>query len=448
VGKPELGELRRVLGAATGAAVCVGVAVGAGILRVPGEVAHELPSATGTMGAWLLGGLVALLDTLVLAEMASSVPRAGGLVAYVGLSFGPATAFVAGWTILLVTWPASMASVAVAIGELIAEGAGSLASDREPTGVARAVASASIAALAAASLLGLRFSSRLEIALSAIKTALLAAVFVAAALALGAEIPGPVPSAAFPAGSALAGALAAAMVSVIFTYDGYADAVYLAGETRDPGRAMPRALFVALGTITGLYLLANAALLAGLGVERLASSRFPALDLVERALGANAATAVAAVALVVLVGALHTYFLTGPRIARLLAEERLALPILGVFDERGRSVAATLFLAAAAIGYALTNSFPELLELMVPLIWATSMLVAIGLLVQRRRAPERPRPFRVPAAPLVAGAHVAIGLAFLASIVGHRPVVLAIDAAAVASGFVVYAAIRRLRRNR
>ena len=85
----SLGELRRILGPATGVAVCCGMAVGAGILRTPGGIAQALPSGAWTFGVWLLGALVATLDVLILAEMGAMLPRVGGLVAYVRLSFGP-----------------------------------------------------------------------------------------------------------------------------------------------------------------------------------------------------------------------------------------------------------------------------------------------------------------------------------------------------------------------
>jgi amino acid transporter len=102
------------------------MAVGAGILRTPGEIAAALPSPGWILAVWLLGAVVATLDVLILAEMAASVPRVGGLVAYVRLSFGRPTAFLVGWSMLLVTWPASLASVAVSIGELLSTGASAL----------------------------------------------------------------------------------------------------------------------------------------------------------------------------------------------------------------------------------------------------------------------------------------------------------------------------------
>jgi APA family basic amino acid/polyamine antiporter len=442
----SLGELRRILGTVTGVAVCCGMAVGAGILRTPGTIAANLPDASWIFGVWCLGALVATLDAFILAEMAAMEPRVGGLVAYVRLSFGPRLAFLVGWSMLLVTWPASLAIVAVAAGELIAGGASTLVVDpsESSTGAGRAVAAAIIAGIGGLNLIGLRFGARFEIALVGAKMLLLAGVCAAAVFA-GGDGSALVEAPAMPQGAKLLGALGAAMAMVVFSYDGYADAVYLAGETKDPGRALPRALLLALVSITGLYLLANAAFVHVLGVGGLAKSAFPALDVATHAFGDAAGRVLTAVALVVLGSAVSGYFLTGPRIARLLAEERLAPVGLGRVGASGAPVWGTLWIVAVAIAFALTNTFGRLVAITVPFMSATTALVAIGLLVQRARAPERPRPFRVRGAAIVVGLQVLLGAALLASFVISDPVVVGYDAAAIAVGLLVYAWLARRR---
>ncbi|HEU4418131.1 MAG TPA: APC family permease, partial [Planctomycetota bacterium] len=367
------------------------------------------------------------------------VPRVGGLVAYVRLSFGRPVAFLVGWSMLLLTWPASLASVAVAIGELLTGGAEALGSG-DSTGAVRGVAAGVIAVIGGLNLIGLRFGARFEVVLFVLKVTLLAGICIAAAIAAPVRAE-EVASTVFPGTPGLLfAALGGAMVAVLWTYDGYADAVYLAGETRDPGRALPRALLTALVTITGLYLLANATFLYVLGVEGLAnsSSRFAALDVSRRAFGDAGGTVLTVIAVVVLFGAVNGYFLTGPRIGRLLAEEGLALPAFGQVGESGAPVLGTCWMIVVSIAFALTNSFNELLEITVPVIAATTILVAMGLLVQRVRAPERARPFRVRWAGVVVGLQVALGVVLLSSFVAANPKALAIDAAGLLVGLLVY----------
>ena len=70
-------RLERSLGVGFGVAVGVGAMIGAGILRAPAEVARQLPNPWLFLGAWVLGGVWALLGANAVAELATTVPRSG-----------------------------------------------------------------------------------------------------------------------------------------------------------------------------------------------------------------------------------------------------------------------------------------------------------------------------------------------------------------------------------
>ena len=73
-----MSALKRVLRVRDGLAITVGIVIGAGILRTPGLIAEYLGNGWLILSLWVLGGVVAALSTLVLAEMAAALPRAGG----------------------------------------------------------------------------------------------------------------------------------------------------------------------------------------------------------------------------------------------------------------------------------------------------------------------------------------------------------------------------------
>lgn len=449
----SLGELSRVLGIATAIAVCVGSAVGSGILRTPGEIAGLLPSAGWIFFVWTAGAAVAALDIFILAEWTAAVPRVGGLVAFLREAYGPGITFVFGWMILLITWPGSIAGVSVAIGELVAEGPGSLTSSGTPTFAAHAVAAGVITSLGLLNLLDLRFGARFEISLTILKVTLLAAILAAAVLIPGAsgDATSPPPAPPVPTGKNLMQAIGGAMISVIFTFDGYADAVYLSGETRHPQRNLPRALFISLLIIGSLYLFANLAFLSTMGAGGMASSKFVPLEFVNRAFGSAGSSLLSIISVVVMLGAVNSYLLTGPRIARLLAEERLALSWFGSVNKRGIPVVATLWFVVISIALAWTNSYGDLLDFVVPIVSLTTIFIAAGLWIDRVRNPLRPRPFRLRAMPLVVGAQVGIGIVFLVSgcmyVFSKNPWLLVIDVAALVGGFILYFFVRQRTRN-
>ncbi len=113
------GKLLRVLGVAFGLAVTVGATIGMGILRTPGDVAAQLPSAWLFIGVWLIGGLYALLGTLQVAELGTMIPRAGGFYVFARRALGPYAGFIIGCSEWLGTC-GTIAAVAIVIGEYTA----------------------------------------------------------------------------------------------------------------------------------------------------------------------------------------------------------------------------------------------------------------------------------------------------------------------------------------
>src|SRR5215212_4808890 len=110
------GRLLRVLGVVFGMAVTVGITVGMGILRTPGEVALQLPNPWLFMGAWLLGGVYALFGAVSVAELGTMIPRSGGFYVFARRALGEYPGFVVGWSDWLSTC-GTVAAVALVLGE-------------------------------------------------------------------------------------------------------------------------------------------------------------------------------------------------------------------------------------------------------------------------------------------------------------------------------------------
>src|SRR3954471_10712178 len=89
-------RLARSLRTVDGLAVVVGIMVGAGIFRTPGNVAALLGRPGLTFVAWVLGGGVGLLGALIYAELSTRFPQAGGKYVYAREAYGRRAAFVIG----------------------------------------------------------------------------------------------------------------------------------------------------------------------------------------------------------------------------------------------------------------------------------------------------------------------------------------------------------------
>jgi hypothetical protein len=75
------GGLLRVLASGFGLAVIVGNAIGAGILRTPGDIARGLPERGWILAVWIAGALYALLGTNSLAELGAQAAPGARVVA-------------------------------------------------------------------------------------------------------------------------------------------------------------------------------------------------------------------------------------------------------------------------------------------------------------------------------------------------------------------------------
>ena len=251
--------LRRVLGGFDAAALAIGIVVGTGIFIVPGSVAERLGSPGPILLAWLIGGAIALSGALTYAELAAMLPRQGGSFVYVLEAFGPFAAFFKGWGSFLVGYPASLAAISMVFASYLSTAL------ELPGSAGKPVALAAVTLAYLLNLRGTLFSGRLQLLLTTLKVSVLAVV---AMLALTA---GPSSwerlTVAAPEGWPGLSAFAAAMVGIIWTYDGWMNLVVVSGEVGDPRRSLVRSLLMSVGVVTLLYLLVNVAYLVLLPID-------------------------------------------------------------------------------------------------------------------------------------------------------------------------------------
>src|SRR5688500_7795298 len=113
--------LARRLGAFDATMIVMGGIIGAGIFMNPSVVARQVQAPGLILGAWALGGLIALAGAFVYAELAVLRPAVGGQYAYLRDAYHPLVAFLYGWTLLLVVQTGGMAAVAMTFGNYFRE---------------------------------------------------------------------------------------------------------------------------------------------------------------------------------------------------------------------------------------------------------------------------------------------------------------------------------------
>src|SRR6266404_190245 len=107
----------RRLGLFSGTMAVVGGIIGGGIFRTPATVAERLRSPGLVLLAWVIGGGVALIGAFCWGELGQRRPRAGGGYVYLRETFGSLSAFLYGWTLVLIIATGAIAAVAVTFAD-------------------------------------------------------------------------------------------------------------------------------------------------------------------------------------------------------------------------------------------------------------------------------------------------------------------------------------------
>ncbi|HVX88681.1 MAG TPA: amino acid permease [Gemmatimonadales bacterium] len=394
-------RLPRSLGLWSAVAVLIGSTIGSGIFRVPASVAGELGAPGPFILVWVLGGVFALFGALTYAELAAAMPRSGGVFAFILEAFGPLPAFLFGWSELVVI----RASALGAISTLFAEYLGYFL-DFTPQQV-HYVAAAAIIAVGLFNYLGVKYAAIVMNATTAAKYGALVVMgllaFVAGSGEWGHFGAAPVASTVV-GGGGMASLVVAALIPVMWTYDGWADLSFMGGEVKDPARTLPRALIIGTALIVAVYLLMNFAYLYLVPIEEMgrnplimttAAARIPLL-------GDRGTAVVAAMVMVSAFGGLLGSMMTGPRIFFAMADRGLFFQAIARVSPKRQSPSVAIWLATGlGVVYVMLNDFQELAEKFILGIWPFYALAVAAVFVLRKKRPEMERPYRAWGYPVV-----------------------------------------------
>ena len=414
-------ESRRVIGGWAAASVVMGSMVGIGVFLAPPVVASHVSSTWGFLAVWVAGGLTALAGAVAVAELGAMLPHAGGDYVFVREAFGPSVSFASGWVLFGPVFAGSIAAIssalcqyqipvvlralAAALGLPTPDLSSPLTGLPFPLSGGQLLAAAIVLAITTANALGTRLSASLQGALTG--AAILCLVLLAGAgLASGGAAPtvGPDP-ATVPL--TLSG-LVAAYLPVYFAYSGWNAVVYVAGEVRDPGRTLPRALFLGTALVTAIYLLLTSAFVGVFGVSGLREVGEAGSALAARLGGPSLQVGVAAVVLVALLGALNGAVLGGARVAYAMARTGDFWGGAAHLSGHGVPARALWIQAALAVALVLTGTFEQVLSLAGLAMQLTGTLAESALFVLRRRSPGLPRPYRATGYPFVPLLYLAV----------------------------------------
>src|ERR1700748_1532807 len=115
-----MAELNRDPGIWAAISIVVGTVIGSGIFRVPQSMILSVGSVPMVFLVWVVGGALSMAGALTYAELAAAMPGAGGEYVYLTEAYGPLWGFLYSWTQMWVGKSGSIATLATAFFEYTA----------------------------------------------------------------------------------------------------------------------------------------------------------------------------------------------------------------------------------------------------------------------------------------------------------------------------------------
>ncbi|MDQ6912764.1 MAG: amino acid permease [Verrucomicrobiota bacterium] len=483
---PKKQELKHSLGQLDATMIVIGSMIGSGIFITSAESARLIGAPGWLLMAWALAGLLTITGALCCAELAAMMPKAGGQYVFLREAYSPLFGFLFGWAIFLVVQTGTIAAVAVAFARFAAvffpsiSGANYLVppihlstSYAISLSTEQLLAVLMILVLTWSNTRGLELGKLVQNTFTFAKTAALIGLIVVG-LSLGWNLTsaarsaswwhptanGWLPQLAQP-GLAVTGAFALlmllgkAMVGPLFAQSAWNNVTFTAAEVRDPGRTLPRALFIGCGVVVSLYLLANVAYIATLpleGIQKAPQNRV-AVAAMNAALGPIGTTLMAIAIMISTFGCNNGLILAGSRVyyamardglffksaARLNAHKAPAMALLAQglwtsFLTLPRTVTTDPTTGAVTYG----NVYTQLLEYIVAADLMFYILMVGAVIILRKKMPTAARPYRTWGYPIVPLIYISIAGFLIVDLIYLAPSTAGIGFLLVLTGVPVY----------
>src|SRR5437868_6568179 len=428
--------------------IVIGSMIGSGIFITSAE-SSRLSGAPGwLLLAWALAGLLTITGALCCSELATMMPRAGGVYVFLREAYGTSIGFLYGWTLFLVIQTGTIAAVAIAFAKFFGVFITAVSPDNYLVapisfgGYAISLSVEQLVAIALVTLLtwsntrGLEVGKIIQNTFTFTKTAALAAVVViglcfgwksnCAALSAawwnswvnGWSAQAAQPGLTIVGGLALALLFGRSMVGPLFAQTAWTNVTFVGSEVRDPGKNLVRALVGGCGIVVVLYLLANVAYLAVLPFPEIqhAPQNRVAVAMMNAVFGHPGALCMAAAIMISTFGCNNGLILSGARVYYAMARDRLFFQKVATTNRFHVPAAAlvaqgiwtafltmprTVTIDATTHKVAYGNVYNQLLEYIISADLVFYLLMVVALMILRHTRPDAARPYRTWGYPFV-----------------------------------------------
>ena len=439
-------------------ALVVGTVIGTGVFIKSAIMAQDAGSPLLVLAAWVAAGLLSLAGALSYAELGAMLPQAGGEYVYLRRSYGELAAFLYGWMRFFIAGSGAIAILGVGFATFLAAIVPMDTVWAESDyrllgrnmvwrfGLTQLVAIVAIAAFAVVNCLTVAIGGRIQTALTILKIGGIGCV-VFGILFLSSSAEWSHLAATSGGHDGGVGAFGLAMLAALWAYDGWNNMPMAAGEVKEPGRNIPRALIGGMVAVMAIYCVANLLYFYALPWNEVLTSNSTAhrdalpvaTKAAQTAFGEGGGKLMSVAFVLSALGALNGATLTGARVPFAMARDGLFPAWAGVLSARTHvPVAALLAQAAWACVLAASGTYDQLTDYVIFASWIFYGLVTSAVFVLRFRAPDLPRPYKTLGYPWVPLIFVMVAVWLVTTTLINRPVASGLGLALIALGLPVY----------
>jgi APA family basic amino acid/polyamine antiporter len=435
-------DFRRELGLFDGINVVIGNTIGSGIFIAPAVVAATIAPQTGGIHllVWLVGGLLAMTGALSYAELGALMPRAGGHYVFLREGIGDLAGFLYGWTIMLVIASGSIAFVSITFVTYL-----SYFVPMSPW-VLKLVAIITILGLTGVNYVGVKMGSVVLNLFTGLKVIALIVLIIAGLFFASLHRENFLPI--VPDGTQLdLGWLSTfmfALVSVLFTYGGWQNIGFIAGELKNPRRNLPMSMAIGVTIVIVIYMLTNFVYVNVLGVPTMAGSHLVASDTMECLWGKVGGSFVALLIMVSSFGITNAIIMVSPRVYYAMSKDGLFLPQLARVHPRFKTPHIALVFQAvwASVIVIASDTFQQIMNYVVFMDWLFLAMAVYCIYVLRKKYPDAPRPYRAWGYPVTPALFILLSMVVVVNTLVRAPLESGIGIAIVLTGLPFYFGMR------
>ncbi len=396
--------LKKSIGVWAATSLVVGCVIGAGVFFKPYDIYQQTGGAPGMgMLAWIIGGLASIFAALTFAEVAVLLPRTGGMVAYLSEVFNEKIGFLAGWMQTVIFYPAFLAGYGVTIGR---ELSGFIGTDQFALPIAMGV----ILLLVALNTLGSKTSSGIQVVSTVCKLIPLVLLMVCGFIVGKGD--NPVFTPMVGEGKNAGAVLGSTLLAVLFAFEGWTNVGAIAGEMKNPGKDLPKAIIGGVSIIMAVYFVINLAYLWVLPADQMMHLESPAAAVAKVLFGEMGGTIVQVGIIISVIGAANGFLMSGSRVAYQLAEMR-TLPgskYLSKLNGSQTPANSIILIGVLACIYSISGQFDMLTNLAVFSCWIFYTLTFVCVIKLRKTHPHLERKYKVPLYPVIPALAILSGL--------------------------------------